>query len=466
VAGLHPHELAVNRGSDVNALKAHAEKETSHGPYCDRSGFEGITGLRTDSDGRDPGGAANGNAVVGQVPRAKAAQPGGPRDVRGSILSRGCGPRGGSRGSRGASDAGAVAGGGRARGEDGHSGCAKPQRSVVPDESATDGACAGEGVTRSQIDVRNAGGTGPNANEANQPDSWLDATAGTGRDPQRLAVDVSSAREGTRGEPWRNDPAVRRASAQDDSGTIAGNLGRGRRARGRRSVGSDVSAADDGTRRWSDHGGEICGSDRRCRPVRRCTQGAVVSGTDARREVQRPEAKTDGCDEGRIEQTTLGSRAGGVGGAAILQGPSRRRVVVRGGEPPREGDRGNGTRAQAGRHSVRDVARWRSVREKPSRRGSESLTEPQSALDFTANARREGGASCPEMVIAKTSVKHCRPNRRSLTSRLRVRPIDGHQPLPPKSANSRVRQRASIFSPGARLTQPSPPQTASLQICS
>src|SRR6185369_10873492 len=102
VAGLRPHELAVNRGSTENALKAHAEKETSHGPYCYRSGLEGIAGLRSEGGWRNRGGATSGDAFAGQVPEGTGEEPGGSGGVRGGVQRGGCGVGDGARDGGGA----------------------------------------------------------------------------------------------------------------------------------------------------------------------------------------------------------------------------------------------------------------------------------------------------------------------------------------------------------------------------
>jgi len=480
VAGLPPHELTGYRRSIRDALKAHAEKETSHGPYCDRSRFEGITGLRPNERGPDPRGAAGGDSLARQIPGRATAEPGGAGGLRGGVSGRGCGAGGGSRDGGRAGVAGTVAGSGRSRRQDRYAGCAEPERGVLPHEQAAGGTHPGESFPRSEGDVRNTRRVDSGADETHQHRSRLDSTTRARRGEKRITNDVPAACEGTRHGARCDDPALRRTGTHGDPGAVGSDPGGGRGGEGGRGHGSNVSVVDDSAGGRSDDGRTVCGGDRRREAILDGAQAAGIPRSDARGEFELSAKTPYGADQGRAQQAQMGTGTSGVGGASLLQGPSGGGVVSGSRKAARQTGGRLGAGPSAGRGVVRDVAGREAVRQEPPpprypRRERSRLIDSQGArvcvppreafhlhLPAPPQASHSGTPSFSEAEREdwhKLSRDGDRDRRRearstlsrSVTSSPRVRPVDGLQPLPPTSANSRVRQRVPDL-----LEQPPP----------
>jgi hypothetical protein len=81
----------------------------------------------------------------------------------------------------------------------------------------------------------------------------------------------------------------------------------------------------------------------------------------------------------------------------------------------------------------------------PLRNGLPLRAAREGAPDFYPEALREDGCKLSRDGDRDSEREARSDINRLLTLLLRVRPVDGLQPLPPKSANSRVRQRAPGF---------------------
>src|SRR5262245_19870124 len=172
VGGLVSNEVTDKIGPQGVTRSMPQRKESGHGSHWHRSGWKGISDLRTRERRGDDRGKTLVDRSARQVPREAAQERGDRGDVRGGL--RGCGysQGAGSRGTGGTGEPGASARGGRTPQEERPKGCAEVERDVVPDGSAFGPRSIAAGA-RSEDDLRDARIAGRGAHQAGQHRAWL-----------------------------------------------------------------------------------------------------------------------------------------------------------------------------------------------------------------------------------------------------------------------------------------------------
>jgi hypothetical protein len=159
-------------GPQTNALEG--AKEVSHGPYCDRSGWNGIPNLRPQPGRLHRSGEAPSNGPHRRVAQAASSGASDPRNLRRSLRHRRPGAGARPRGARRAGDAGSLVGGRSSRHKDRRARRTCDERGIVPNRPAV-GARAEHARQGAQVDVRQPRGTDRYAHQAHQLGARMDA---------------------------------------------------------------------------------------------------------------------------------------------------------------------------------------------------------------------------------------------------------------------------------------------------